>query len=294
MPYIDCRGHKSTLQFRWICLNLLDACWFHKLFLRWQQKEMSSYLIFITLIIKVGGGERPGRSTRIKSVCWPNVNSQHSIWIRRSSLNRCFHSSQKKTTLDGQGSCMKYILEKTLQNLKPRIARSLSFLAENNHKKSLTSPFSHVVVQLKVLSSWMPLTKKWTHGPSGFANQPSFTRIFWLLVGPQMRFLFGKMVDFLTLNLEPFGVYNGNNMGYWQEHLDSWGDPVLHFNFSLPMKKRSHMIRKGGRPSVGWVTLPETNIAPENRWLEDVYISYWNSPFLGDMLVVSVFGDGIN
>ena len=29
----------------------------------------------------------------------------------------------------------------------------------------------------------------------------------------------------------------------------------------------------------------KSNISPENRWLEDVYIPCWNSPFLGDMLI---------
>ena len=35
-------------------------------------------------------------------------------------------------------------------------------------------------------------------------------------------------------------------------------------------------------------TPPKTNMSPENWWLEDVFwrcISYWNSPFLEDMLV---------
>ena len=148
-----------------------------------------------------------------------------------------------------------YILEKTLQNLKPRIARSLSFLAENNHKKSLTSPFSHVVVQLRVLSSWMPLTKKWTHGPSGFAKQPSFTRIFWLLVGPQMRFLFGKMVDFLTLNLEPFGVYNGNNMGYCTGASRQLGGPSFAFQFQPSHEKKESHDKKRGAPKC-WLSYP--------------------------------------
>ena len=34
-----------------------------------------------------------------------------------------------------------------------------------------------------------------------------------------------------------------------------------------------------------WNTLPKTNMSPENWWLEDVIISYQNSPFLGNMLV---------
>ena len=29
----------------------------------------------------------------------------------------------------------------------------------------------------------------------------------------------------------------------------------------------------------------KTNMSPGNQWLEDVFPNYWNSPFLGDMLV---------
>ncbi len=34
-----------------------------------------------------------------------------------------------------------------------------------------------------------------------------------------------------------------------------------------------------------WDTPPKTNMSPKNQWLEGVFPIYWNSPFLGDVLV---------
>ena len=74
-----------------------------------------------------------------------------------------------------------------------------------------------------------------------------------------MRFLFGKMGDFLTLNLSGFTTgtkYPGTLKSLTaQEHLDSSGDPVLHFNFSLPMKKKESHDKKRGAPKC-WLSYP--------------------------------------
>ena len=38
---------------------------------------------------------------------------------------------------------------------------------------------------------------------------------------------------------------------------------------------------------LGFIPLKTNECPLLNQWLEDVFISYWNSPFLGDMLVFS-------
>ena len=62
-----------------------------------------------------------------------------------------------------------------------------------------------------------------------------------------------------------------------------------------PMKDHQEIIhdvfyeRKRDTSEIGDFSLENERMSPGNQWLEDVYISYWNSPFLGDMLV---FGNG--
>ena len=64
---------------------------------------------------------------------------------------------------------------------------------------------------------------------------------------------------------------------------------------------RFRRFREGGnspictKPSIIkslWMRTPprKINISPENQWLEDVF-SYWNSPFLGDMLILRGVND---